>query len=258
MTLVNARFRAGFCAPLDAGGDCLDIAVPDPERVSIDLDTGRPLPAELRLLLLATAVIATFRPRPHPAGRLVRSNAAQEIVARPYAILAPGAGSPIKLWPADRFVAVARALQDRHGLDIVITGGAQEREAALTIATALQSGGVSNLAGCLPLTELPTVISQARLYVGLDTGTTHLAAALGIPTIAIISGVPDLDVWHTQGRKVTVVVGRVPCSPCNLTRPTQCRYGVVCLSAITTDHVIAACDAVLQQRPSHALAESAG
>jgi ADP-heptose:LPS heptosyltransferase len=243
---VKARFRAGFCAPFAAGGECLDIALPNTEHVSVQLGTGRPLHAELRLSLLSSAVIETFRPRPHPASRLVKPVIDQKVAARPYAMLAPGAGSAIRLWPADRFVAVARALQDRFGLDIVITGGSRERATAKFIADSLSSGGVTNLVENLPLTDLPTVISGASLYVGLDTGTTHLAAALGSPTVAVISGVPNLDVWHTEGRNVTVVAGRVACSPCYLVNPEQCAYGVVCLNMITSDHVISACDALLR------------
>jgi ADP-heptose:LPS heptosyltransferase len=255
---LKATFRAGFCAPSAEGGDCLDIALPDMENVSVEAGTGRPLHAELRLRLLASAAAATFSPRPHPASRLVAPSLDRTITPRPYAILAPGAGSPIRLWPADRFVAVSRALQDRHGLHIVITGGARERDAAQCIANSLPSNDVSNLVERLPLAELPSVISGASLYVGLDTGTTHVAAALRVPTVAIISGVPNLEVWHTVGPNVTVVAGRVPCSSCYLTHPEQCHFGVVCLSAITSNHVISACNALLLRQRQQDLVPPAG
>jgi ADP-heptose:LPS heptosyltransferase len=255
---VEAKFRVGFCAPFAAGGNCLDIALPDTENLSVGLGTGRPVHAELRLVLLASAVIATFGLRQHPATRLVRSAAAQKVATRSYAILAPGAGSPIRLWSADHFVTVARALQERHGLDIIIVGGSRERATAQAIASALSPERVSNLVERLPLIDLPTVISGASLYVGLDTGTTHLAAALGVPTVAVISGVPNLEVWHTAGHNVTVVAGRVACSPCYLVHPEQCPYGVICLSSITSGHIIPACDALLQRQQSHALAQDAG
>jgi ADP-heptose:LPS heptosyltransferase len=255
LTLVKAEFRAGFRASVEDGGDRLDIAFPDTENVSPGEGTGRPLHAEVRLLLLVTAVTATLRPHGHPADRLICSDAAQKVPTRPYAVIAPGAGSPIKLWPTDRFVAVARALQDRHGLNIVVAGGTREREAARAIAGSLSPGGVINLAESLSLSELPDVIRQARVYVGLDTGTTHLAAALGVPTIGIISGVPNLDVWQVLGRNVTVVTGRVACSPCHLSRPQQCRHGVICLNSVTADHVISACEALLQPQRSASSAQ---
>ncbi len=248
LTRVDARFRAGFCAPHGAGGDLLDIALPDMEHISTAQGTGRPVHAELRLLILAAAVVATFRPARHAANRLVRPVDGRHLPERPYAILAPGAGSPIRLWPTDRLIAVGQALQREHDLDIVLTGGRNESSTAMQIAAALPTSRVRNLADRLPLNDLPGVIRGASIYVGLDTGTTHLAAALGVPTVAITSGVPSLEVWHASGPSVCVVVGKIACSPCYLVHAAQCPYDVACLHAITADDVVAACESLLQRQ----------
>ena len=147
----------------------------------------------------------------------------------------------------------------RTGTDCISSSPAVRGSAAAQcIANSLPSNDVSNLVERLPLAELPSVISGASLYVGLDTGTTHVAAALRVPTVAIISGVPNLEVWHTVGPNVTVVAGRVPCSSCYLTHPEQCHFGVVCLSAITSNHVISACNALLLRQRQQDLVPPAG
>lgn len=242
---VDASFRAGFCAPVEKGGSQLDIALPDVEHVSPEAGTGQPLHADMRLMLLANLVTNTFRMAgPHPARVLVTGDTAAPI-ARPFAILAPGAGSPIRCWPVPHLTEIGRRLLDHKNLDLVLTGGPTEEQAAAEIAAALPADRVRNLCGHLPLADLPDLIRDCALYLGYDTGTTHLAASLGAPTVAILSGVPRIEVWYPMGQNVTVVVGRIACSPCYLVRAEQCPYGVPCLNAITVKHVWDACEETL-------------
>ncbi len=249
LSLIGARFRAGFCAPYDKGGAELDISLPDAEHVTPEAGTGLPLHAETRLMLLATTVTKTFLTSArHPAVRLLGATSHQA-AGRRYAIVAPGAGSPIRCWPVDRLIEVARRLVDRYGIDIVLTGGPSEAAAAAEIAAALPPDRVRNLCAVLPLKDLPDLIEPCALYLGYDTGTTHLAAALGVPTVAILTGVPRIEVWYPLGANVNVVAGRIACSPCYLVRPEQCPYGVPCLTAITTGHVWQACEEALTPQP---------
>jgi ADP-heptose:LPS heptosyltransferase len=240
LMLVRATFRAGFCAPANMGGERLDIALPDVEEVSIEAGTGRRLHAEQRLLLLAHAVTDAFRPKRHPAWRLL-SKAAIGGGTAPYAILAPGAGSPIRIWPIDKLIAVGRALVEQFGLEIVVIGAPADDAAGQMITKALPQGSVRNMIGLVPLRELPDIVNGARIYVGYDTGTTHLAAALGVPTVSILSGVPSAEVWCTTGQHVIVVAGEISCSPCYLVHASQCPYGVECLRVISVQHVLDAC-----------------
>ncbi|MBS0642652.1 MAG: glycosyltransferase family 9 protein [Proteobacteria bacterium] len=240
LAMVGASFRAGFCAPYDQGGSALDIALPDVEHVEPEKGTGQPLHAETRLLLLAMAVSATFTPAPpHPALRLLTGGSSGR--PRPYVILAPGAGSPIRVWPEDRLAAIAHRLLEVTAVDLVLTGGPAEADSAAQIAAALPAERIVNLCATLPLADLPDLIRACSLYVGYDTGTTHLAAALGVPTVALLTGVPNLDVWYPLGRHVRVVAGRIACSPCYLRTASQCPYGVPCLTAIGVDDIWAAC-----------------
>ena len=242
LAMVGASFRAGFYAPYDKGGSAMDIALPDVEHISPYHGTGVSLHAELRLMLLALAVTQTFLPAPHhPAALLTTGNPAIPGRGRHTVIIAPGAGSPIRVWPEDRLIATARLILAAADVDILVTGGPAEAEPASRIAAALPAERVRNLCGVLPLADLPDLIQASSLYVGYDTGSTHLAAALGVPTVALITGVPNLEVWYPLGRHVRVVAARIACSPCYLRTDDQCPYGVTCRDSITVDDMWAAC-----------------
>lgn len=160
---------------------------------------------ELELLPLDYGIAASPRLPALPAGI---------DTARPYAVLLTATSRDDKLWPEDHWIALGRALL-AAGLDLRLPGGsARERERAGRIAAALHSSDTTppnpawindlqppcleNQAGrasssppraeALPasgLADLAAVIGAARLAVGVDTGLTHLAAALNIPTLAL-------------------------------------------------------------------------
>jgi ADP-heptose:LPS heptosyltransferase len=250
---AEAGFRAGFCAPVEMGGDAIDIALPDMEHISVEAGTGRPVHAELRIDLLVAAVISIWSRRPHPAARLVTATVAPPSDRR-YAILAPGAGSPIRIWPVDRLAEVGREIARRHDLDLVLTGGPGQSDDCEAMARLLPPTRTRNLAGKVPLADLPAIINRASLYIGYDTGTSHLAASLGVPTVAIMGGIPNPEVWHAEGRRVAVVTGQIACSSCYLVHAADCPFDVRCLTAITPDHVLDACEAVLVQTSQDSLA----
>lgn len=105
--------------------------------------------------------------------------------AEPYAVLHLYPKYPYKMWHPEGWREVAAWLQER-GLPIVLTGSGDPRELAYLeeIRHDLPDGTV-NLAGRLSLGELGFLISRARLYAGPDTVVTHMAAALGVPTVAL-------------------------------------------------------------------------
>ncbi|MCX8097829.1 MAG: lipopolysaccharide heptosyltransferase I [Casimicrobiaceae bacterium] len=99
----------------------------------------------------------------------------------PYAVLVTGASRASKLWPENRWLQVARKLL-ASGLWLVWLWG-NSREASRCVALAAQSDG--DVPPFLGLSEAAAVLGRARLCVGLDTGFSHLAAALGVPTVGI-------------------------------------------------------------------------
>jgi heptosyltransferase-1 len=98
-----------------------------------------------------------------------------------FAILNPGAGWGAKRWPAERYGEVARRLGE-HGLRSILNYGPGEEE--LVRAAEAAGGGAARAMSC-SITELISLTRRARLFVGGDTGPSHLAAALRVPVVAI-------------------------------------------------------------------------
>ena len=109
---------------------------------------------------------------------------------RPLAILHPGGGdNPVrpnehKRWPVERFALLANHLVRQHRATIVLAGAETDGADAKTIA-GIMSGKAVNLTSRLSLGELGALCEVADLYVGNDTGPTHVAAAVGCATLAI-------------------------------------------------------------------------
>jgi heptosyltransferase-2 len=117
-----------------------------------------------------------------------------EGVARPFAVLCPGANKATKRWPAERFAAVADALT-RRGLAVVATGAPAERRVVGEI-TATAREAVWDLADRgITLGSLKAVLGDAALCITNDTGPRHIAAALGTPLVTLFG--PTDHRWTT-------------------------------------------------------------
>jgi ADP-heptose:LPS heptosyltransferase len=101
--------------------------------------------------------------------------------ARPYAVLHVGASTPLKLWPAERWRAVASALEAR-GLAVVWSAGPGEEA---IVAACDPQGQRRSYAGALDLAQMWQLLAGASLVVAPDTGIAHLARATAAPTVAI-------------------------------------------------------------------------
>jgi ADP-heptose:LPS heptosyltransferase len=242
---TEATFRAGYRAPPSFGGDALDLALADTEAVSPERGTGSPLHAGQRTVQLAALVVATFAHRNEALAHRLRGGALPPGLAPPFATVGTGTGSAIKRWDPTRMGEVARLLEGEFGLQIVLIGGRDDADGNATIAAALPPGRVLDLTGALALTALPELLAAASLHLGNDTGTTHLAAALGTRTVAVLSGVPRLEVWHPVGPAVAVVAGQTNCTPCYFQRTSECPFGVACLDAVQVADVADACRSLL-------------
>ncbi len=111
---------------------------------------------------------------------------AEETVARvgpEFAILNPGGGWATKLWPAERFGELARVLWDRHRIASVISVGPKEEH--LAEAALKRSADARVTVANLTLKGFYELSKRASLYVGGDTGPTHLAAAADTPIVGL-------------------------------------------------------------------------
>ena len=122
-----------------------------------------------------------------------------------YAILNPGGGWPTKLWSAERFGRLADELWSHHGLHSLVTHGPGEEELATTVLEASQSGKAR--AVNLSLKGFYLLARRAQVYVGGDTGPTHLAIAAGAPIVGLFGPTE----WWRNGslRETDICVERV-------------------------------------------------
>nr|WP_246212215.1 glycosyltransferase family 9 protein [Streptomyces abyssomicinicus] len=127
------------------------------------LDTD---PADLRL------------PRPHTASP-----------APGAVVLHPGAGSPARCWPADRFAAVAAALRER-GHRVVVTGGPGEDALVAAVADRAALPGADRFGGGPPFELLSALVAGARAVISGDTGLSHLASAHATPSVSLFGPTP--------------------------------------------------------------------
>ena len=98
-----------------------------------------------------------------------------------YAVLIPNASRASKLWPERHWVAVGNRLRERGWLPLVLWGRPEEQ----TLAERIAAGCEGDVPPFLSVGEMAGVLAGAQQVVGLDTGFTHLAAALGRPTLGI-------------------------------------------------------------------------
>ena len=177
-----------------------------------------------------------------------------------YAGLHVGASTPLKLWPAERWRAVASALQAR-GLEVVWSAGRGE-EAIVTQCD--PEGRYRSCAGRLDLAQMWHLLAGAALVVAPDTGIAHLARATGAPTIAIFG--PGSAVACQNGlfwrdmpyrgltaedfpcRDQRLLFGREVTWMRRCTRSTAECAEPRCMHAVTVDAVLRAADDLLQAR----------
>ncbi|MCC6680805.1 MAG: glycosyltransferase family 9 protein [Phycisphaeraceae bacterium] len=122
-------------------------------------------------------------------------------------LIHPGSGSPRKNWPRRRYAELIKRLHDAGQAVRVVVG---EVEAEQWTAGDLSRLGAERLRS---LDELVAAMRQASCYVGNDSGPTHLAAQLGLPTLALF-GPTSPEVWAPVGPAVTVLA---PPATCDMT-----------------------------------------
>lgn len=150
--------------------------------------------------------------------------------------MAPGAAQVNKLWRSDRFVAVGRRWLDELQGRIVIVGGVADSQNAKAVASGIGSDRVANLCGAGSLPVTGEVISRARLFLGNDSGLSHLAAAVGTPVV-VISGPGDPTEVAPLAPNVVTVKHALFCSPCYSNSCYRRDHPLECQDLVTTDEV---------------------
>jgi heptosyltransferase-2 len=121
------------------------------------------------------------------------------------AVVHPGSGSERKCWPAPMFAQLASGLAGL-GMHVALLKGPADEQCCSAVAASLSNGEDVAVAGTDDIQHAAALVSCATVFVGNDSGMSHLAAALGTPSVAIF-GPTDPSVWGPLGRSVAVVQG---------------------------------------------------
>ena len=147
--------------------------------------------------------------------------------------LNPGAQfGPAKRWPAERFAELADRLIGALHADVLIFGSPAERPLAETIAHAMKHTPTI-VAGDTSLRQFMALLAQCRLVVNNDSGPMHVAAALGLPQVAIF-GSTDERATGPLSSRARVVKNAAACSPCGL---RECPIDFRCMMGVTVESV---------------------
>ena len=115
-------------------------------------------------------------------------------------IIHPGSGAARKNWPLERFVDVARIVRGRGWTTLFTVGEVEREQMSRPQFSAMSDAG--EVRSCDTLDHLADSILSATVYLGNDSGPTHLAAILGKPTLAMFGPTSDAVAWAPKGPRV--------------------------------------------------------
>ncbi len=195
----------------------------------------------------------TGEPRAHrltpPAEAVERWRSRVGGKGAPLVGIVPGSNAPARRWPVDRFAEVARALAAR-GLGLVVMGS--PAEAPLTARVARAAAGAVDAGGRTDVADLAALLSLCDLVITNDTGSMHLAGAVGTATVSLWGSSDPWEVMQVGAPDTRVTGVGLPCKPCRRNHCARRGAGTVlaeaheeCMRSIDVEAVLAAVDSAL-------------
>ncbi len=165
---------------------------------------------------------------------------------RPLVCVHPSAGSENRRWPAAAFAGLIDLLVARHDADILVIGGPDEAPLVSEMTGLCREGArIVSMVGKVGLRQLPMLLAGCDLYVGNDSGPKHLAASLGVPVVGVHGGSVNPVEWGPLGPAAVAIHRAMTCSPCYLSKVSDCHRGLACLTGIRVGDVYAQCRRLL-------------
>ncbi|MEM7828151.1 MAG: lipopolysaccharide heptosyltransferase II [Candidatus Aenigmatarchaeota archaeon] len=156
------------------------------------------------------------------------------LMDKPIVGINPGASyGPAKRWFPERFATVGNELSKLFDASVILFGSSEDVKICREISSML-TGRFLDLSGKTTLRHLISIISQCSVFITNDTGPMHIAAAIGVPVVAIF-GSTDPDLTGPVGKYVSIIRKKMDCSPCF--RRT-CYRNFECMDSIKVPDVI--------------------
>ena len=166
---------------------------------------------------------------------------------QPVICIHPGAGAAVKLWPADKWAAVADILAAQFSSAIIFTGSSSEA-ALISDITAKMKAKAYTIAGATRIGQLAALYKRSLLVLGPDSGPMHLAAAVATPTVTLFGPADPAEFapWGNPRRHAVLTSG-IGCRPCRILdwRDDHQRYHP-CVTEITISQIVNETRRVLQ------------
>lgn len=160
--------------------------------------------------------------------------------------IGPGGKRPVTIWPVERFAELGGRLISELSLFPIVFGGPGDVPVAKQFLKQWGKGAIA--AGALGVRPAAAALAHCRLYVGNDTGTMHLAAAVHTPCVGIFSARNWPGEWNPYGPGHIALRRSVPCEGCKL--EVCIKEGMRCIKDISVEDVLQACRTVLRRQTS--------
>lgn len=171
---------------------------------------------------------------------------ADELIAgrEPFMILNPcNAIASRRHWPLEGWAALARTLRERHGVNVLVSGSPGDAPFAERIVRLAGSERIASIAGLTSVGTFGALARRARAFVGITTGSMHVAAAVGCATVGIFPFQSDFpDRWAPLGARTTVVRASYPCHKGD-TKERCVDYA--CVAQLDASRILAALDSLI-------------
>jgi len=149
-----------------------------------------------------------------PTGADVRDADAIGAAASPFIILNPcnAVASRARIWPLEGWSELARALRARFAVGVLVSGSQADAPIAREIVRLAGDDAIASIAGLTSIGAFGALARRARAFVGITTGSMHVAAAVDCPTVGIFPFQSDFpDRWSPLGARTAVVRASYPC-----------------------------------------------
>ena len=241
-----ATFGTVWDIVIDLRGSALGWLVPSKQRKII----CKPLPNEHRVETLARMMNLSSPPSPVLlTGKLSKKIAKKHIDEKTTIGLGVTANWPPKIWPADRFVALAKyiigANGPYHDARLAIFGGPGEEDIARPVLEALGPSAI-NFVGNSDISVTAALIERCKFFIGNDSGLMHVAAALNVPTIGLFGPSPPKH-YAPWGKNCRAISGDVSYSGL-VNNPTfDHRATINLMTGLSTKKVVSAVTALTNE-----------
>jgi heptosyltransferase-3 len=166
----------------------------------------------------------------------LKSAASTPLNGRKLVAVAPGSKWKSKIWAEERFASVVKRLITKRNVFPIIFGGPEDKDKGSRLIGSWQTG--VNSAGALTVRESAALLGDCSLYLGNDTGTMHLAAAVGLPCVAVFASVDWKGRWAPYGDGHHLFRKTVECEGCHT---ADCFNAHKCLELTGPEEVYEAC-----------------